>query len=363
MLIKIIITFSLFFCVSNFSADSFTKSATIKPQLVQDGSQKEWCPVCGMSIEEYYKTSHTSKINNQKNRQYCSMRCLAVDMQEYNINLNDVKVVDVVTQKLINAKSAFYVVGSDIKGTMSKVSKLAFLTKEAAEDFNIENGGEIVDFKTALVMAQESLKSDIAMVESKKTKQVYPMGEKIFEKKCKKEIDINAYLQINELKADIRYKNLCGELKESELQALSLYLWEVKRFSDAKKSLDVIHVTKDEKCPICGMFVYKYPKWAAQIFYKDAHFSFDGVKDMIKYYFEHKEGIAKILVSDYYSQKAVDAKKAYFVIGSDVYGPMGDELIPFISESEAKTFSMDHKGIKILKFEDIKAKEVYKLDE
>ncbi|OHE00398.1 MAG: hypothetical protein A2W82_02535 [Sulfurimonas sp. RIFCSPLOWO2_12_36_12] len=363
MLIKILIIFSLFFCLSNLSADSFTKSATIKPELVQDGAQKEWCPVCGMSIEANYKTSHTSKINNHTNRQYCSMRCLAVDMQEYKINSNDVKVVDVVTQKLINAKSAFYVVGSDIKGTMSKVSKLAFSNKEAAEDFSIENGGEIVDFKTALKMAQDSLSSDIAMVDSKKNKQVYPMGEKIFEKKCKKEININAYLQINELKADIRDKKLCGELQESELQPLTLYLWEVKKFGDLKSIGDAISVNKDEKCPICGMFVYKYPKWAAQIFYKNSHLSFDGVKDMMKYYFTHKDAIAKILVSDYYSQKAIDAKKAYYVLGSDVYGPMGDELIPFVSESEAKTFSMDHKGLKILKFEDIKAKEVNKLDE
>jgi nitrous oxide reductase accessory protein NosL len=189
------------------------------------------------------------------------------------------------------------------------------------------------------------------------------MGEKIFDKRCKKEIDINAYLQINELKAAIKEKNFCGELKEGELQSLSLYLWEVKRFGDLKKIGDVITLSKDEKCQICGMFVYKYPKWAAQIFYKNTHFSFDGVKDMMKYYFEHKDGISKMLVTDYYSQKAIDARNAYYVIGSDVYGPMGDEFIPFINESEAKTFYMDHRAAKIVRFEDIEEKEVYKLDE
>ena len=94
------------------------------------------------------------------------------------------------------------------------------------------------------------------------------------------------------------------------------------------------------------MFTYKYPKWAAQIFYKhgdhEHHYSFDGVKDMMKFYFDpmewgkyemaKKESISKILVTDYYSQKAIDAKVSYFVIGSDVYGPMGNELIPFIIE-------------------------------
>lgn len=354
---------SLIFAITNLQAADFTKSATIKPQLRQEGAQKEWCPVCGMSLESFYKTSHLSKIHNHKVRQYCSMRCLIVDMQENSINLDDVEVVDASTQKFIKASSAFYVVGSDVKGTMSKVSKLAFADKESADDFNIEHGGEVVDFKTALKAAKESLESDVAMVESKKNKQVYPMGEKIFEKKCNKNIDINSYLQINELKADIRDKNLCAELKESELQALSLYLWEVKKYGDLKNTGDTINVSRDEKCPICGMFVYKYPKWAAQIFYKDSHFSFDGVKDMMKYYFEHKDNISKMLVSDYYSQKAIDAQEAYYVIGSDVYGPMGDELIPFKSQNEAKTFSMDHKGLKILRFKDIKAKEVHKLDE
>lgn len=363
MFIKVLLFFSFILSVAALDANGFTKAATTKPQLVQTGSQKEWCPVCGMSIEAYYKTSHASIINNHKNRQYCSMRCLAVDMQEYEIDIDDIKVVDASTEKLIGVKNAYYVVGSDIRGTMAKVSKLAFEDKEAAEDFSIENGGEIVDFKTALKMAQDSLKSDIAMVENKKEKQVYSIGKKIFEKRCEKEIDLNSYLEINELKAHIKDENICGELKESEIQPLSLYLWEVKRFGDLENLGETISVEESEKCPICGMFVYKYPKWAAQIFYGDKHLSFDGVKDMMKYFFMHKEEVLKMVVSDYYSQKALNAKEAYYVVGSDVYGPMGEELIPFAKESEAKTFYMDHKGSKILRFDEITEMEIKKLDE
>lgn len=352
----------LLLTIQNLGADSFSKSATIKPELIQNGSQKEWCPVCGMKLENFYKTSHTSKVNHI-DKQYCSMRCLAVDMQEHKIDTNDVKVVDALSQKLIFAKDAYYVVGSDIKGTMSKVSKVAFASKEAADDFNIEHGGEVVGFEKALKMAFESLDSDIEMVQNKKEKQVYPMGKKIYEKNCKKDIDANNYVQLNELKADLADKKLCGTLGEDELQPLSLYIWEVKRFEANDKRADIIQVTKDEKCPICGMFVYKYPKWAAQIFYKDMHYSFDGVKDMMKYYFDNKDGIVKILVTDYYSQKAIDAMSAYYVLGSDVYGPMGKELIPFSSQKEAKAFSMDHKGYKVVGFKDITASEIYKLDE
>ncbi|QOY53887.1 nitrous oxide reductase accessory protein NosL [Candidatus Sulfurimonas marisnigri] len=353
--------------LSSPSLFAFTKESTLEPLLLQSGNHKHWCSVCGMSIKMNYKTSHTSKLPSGKNRQYCSIRCLALDMLEHKINVNEVKVIDVLNEELIDARTAFYVVGSDVKGTMTKVSKLAFINTESAEDFSIENGGEVVSFDKAINIANKSLESDIQMINKKKKKKIYPMGKKIFENVCNKDIEPNNYLEINELKSAIKNKNLCEakngeELKEKELQAVSIYLWEVKRFEDLAKADNTIKVTQNEKCPICGMFVYKYPKWAAQIFYANFHFSFDGVKDMMKYYFQHKDGISKIIVTDYYSQKAINAQEAYYVIGSDVYGPMGDEIIPFKNESEAKTFYIDHKGVKVLNFIDIKKEEVNKLD-
>ncbi len=347
----------------NLNAAGFSKVATGEPILTQIGKEKHWCPVCGMSIKAFYKTSHTSKLHNETPRQYCSIRCLAVDMQEYGIDTNHIKVIDASTQKMIDATTAFYVVGSKVPGTMTKVSKLAFKSEADAKEFVAKKKGKIVDFKTALSMAQKSLKSDIAMITKKKEKKIYPMGKKIFTKMCKQDIDPKNYIEINELKAAIKTEKLCKPLKEKQLQALSLYLWEVKRFGDLNAVEGRIQVTKDEKCPICGMFVYKYPRWAAQIFYGDTHLSFDGVKDLMKYYFDNKKGISKILVTDYYSQKAIDATKAYYVLGSDTYGPMGNELIPFKDESDAKTFYMDHRGTKVISFDAIIAKEVYKLDE
>jgi len=195
--------------------------------------------------------------------------------------------------------------------------------------------------------------------QAKKLKQIYPMGKKIYLKKCSK-IDVSNFKSYDILKSEIVKQRLCEPLDNRYLEALSIYLWEVKKAEQTKIPEQKIEIKKDEKCPVCGMFVYKYPKWASQIFYKDHHLSFDGVKDMMKYFFKHNSNISKILVTDYYSQKVIDAFEAYFVVGSDVPGPMGDELIPFKSESEAKAFSMDHKGIKVLKFKDIKREEVYK---
>jgi copper chaperone NosL len=54
--------------------------------------------------------------------------------------------------------------------------------------------------------------------------------------------------------------------------------------------------------------------------------------------------------------KKISAAKAFYVIGSNVYGPMGTELIPFVSESDAIAFMKDHSGKRILRFQDISEK-------
>jgi len=117
-----------------------------------------------------------------------------------------------------------------------------------------------------------------------------------------------------------------------------------------------------DKCPVCGMFAAKYPDWVAAIAFKDsAHTFFDGVKDMLKYYFNMAKyapgktaaDIQMIYVTDYYRLEPIDGRKAFYVGGSDVYGPMGKELIPFEKEAQAREFMKDHKGKTVLSFDQI----------
>jgi len=114
-----------------------------------------------------------------------------------------------------------------------------------------------------------------------------------------------------------------------------------------------------DSCPVCGMFVHLYPEWLAVVSYKDGtcHF-FDGVKDLFKYLYDMEKwatgrntsAIEKIVVSDYYSLSGIDARKAFYVIGSDLLGPMGHELIPFAVKEDAEVFYKDHKGTQIVSF-------------
>jgi len=117
-----------------------------------------------------------------------------------------------------------------------------------------------------------------------------------------------------------------------------------------------------DKCPVCGMFVAKYPEWTASLTFKDGRTEyFDGVKDLFRFYQglsryaprRNPAEIREMLVKDYYTLATADAKSAWYVIGSDVLGPMGREAVPFARETDARSFLNDHHGKKILRFSDI----------
>jgi copper chaperone NosL len=126
-----------------------------------------------------------------------------------------------------------------------------------------------------------------------------------------------------------------------------------------------------DKCPVCGMFVAKYPDWTTAIRFRDgSHVYSDGVKDMFKYLndlkkYDHTrkpEDIQAVLVMDYYRLSWIDARSAWYVLGSDVFGPMGRELIPLEQEADAKEFMKDHKGTQIIRFSDITMEVIKTLD-
>jgi copper chaperone NosL len=138
---------------------------------------------------------------------------------------------------------------------------------------------------------------------------------------------------------------------------IAVLLTSLPAFAEEPKPLKA---AKTDKCPVCGMFVAKYPDFLTQVIFRDGSYAFfDGAKDMFKYYFNLKKynpskelsDIAVIYVTDYYSMNPTDGRKAYYVVESNVFGPMGRELIPFEKEPEAKEFLVDHDGKKLIRFD------------
>ncbi|MBL3601314.1 MAG: nitrous oxide reductase accessory protein NosL [gamma proteobacterium endosymbiont of Lamellibrachia anaximandri] len=126
-----------------------------------------------------------------------------------------------------------------------------------------------------------------------------------------------------------------------------------------------------DTCPVCGMFVAKYPEWVATVRYKDGHaHHFDGAKDLFKYLLDlpkwapghQAENIDSIGVTEYYGLALINAHEAFYVIGSDVLGPMGHELIPLETKEDAEEFLRDHKGLSIIRFNQVVGEMLIKLD-
>jgi len=139
----------------------------------------------------------------------------------------------------------------------------------------------------------------------------------------------------------------------------------------AAEPLQVPSPGERDTCPVCGMFVARYPDWVATVVYKDGHaHHFDGAKDLFKYLLDlprwapgHRaEDITAIGVTEYYGVTRIDARSAWYVIGSDTLGPMGHELVPLASEEDAREFLKDHKGSRILRFDDVTAGLLQDLD-
>ena len=109
-------------------------------------------------------------------------------------------------------------------------------------------------------------------------------------------------------------------------------------------------------CPVCHMKVKSSDDWAAEIYYKDrTKLMFESPGDMLAFYTSpnryevddvHKErtNIEKIVVKDYQSKQATDARKATFVYKSKVTGPMGADFLPFSNRAEAEAFVVANGG-------------------
>jgi nitrous oxide reductase accessory protein NosL len=122
-----------------------------------------------------------------------------------------------------------------------------------------------------------------------------------------------------------------------------------------------VHPAADDRCAVCGMFTAKYPDFLSQIVYDDgAYATFDGPKDLFKYLLDSNTYGGRrpaerdaIYVTEYYSLEPIDARGAFFVIGSDVHGPMGHELVPFATRDDAEGFKRDHRGTAVLPFDGV----------
>lgn len=69
---------------------------------------------------------------------------------------------------MVNVDEATYLAGSDLPGTMAKLSKMAFSSADGARAALKSHGGELVDFDEALTMAYLNMAKDTAMIRKRR---------------------------------------------------------------------------------------------------------------------------------------------------------------------------------------------------
>lgn len=121
-------------------------------------------------------------------------------------------------------------------------------------------------------------------------------------------------------------------------------------------------IPAEARCPVCGMYPARYPRWAAQIVFQDGatHF-FDSPVDLFGFMngvgrhsspYTMKEA-ARRFVTDFATGTWLVAESAFYVSGSSVRGPMRDADLPAFGSRESAEAFARNRGGKVLAFADV----------
>ena len=136
------------------------------------------CKYCGMNRETFAHSRMLTEYADGTKEGTCSLHCTAVDLA---LNLDKtpkaIQVGDYITKGLINAETAFWVIGGNKPGVMTRNAKWAFANKDDAEKFQRENGGRVATFDEALEAAYKDLAEDTKMIRERRKMRTMKMME------------------------------------------------------------------------------------------------------------------------------------------------------------------------------------------
>jgi nitrous oxide reductase accessory protein NosL len=116
------------------------------------------CQVCGMDRTVFARSRMLIVYADGTAVGVCSIHCAAEELKRHkDKEVKSLMVADYVTKKLIDAKTATWVIGGDKEGVMTSVPKWAFARQEEAQEFVKENGGKQASFDEAMKAAEEEL--------------------------------------------------------------------------------------------------------------------------------------------------------------------------------------------------------------
>jgi copper chaperone NosL len=141
--------------------------------LVDELAKYPRCPYCGMDRTQWHHSRHLVHYEDGRVDPTCSLHCAAVSLS-LNIDLGPQAIYaadfgsEDTPRPLVNVDTAVYLIGSDLRGTMTARSKMAFASDVAAEAAQATHGGERGDFDAALMAAYVDMARDSAMIRKRR---------------------------------------------------------------------------------------------------------------------------------------------------------------------------------------------------
>lgn len=127
------------------------------------------CPYCGMDRKKFHHSRMVVHYSDDLADGTCSIHCAAISL---TLNLDrEPKAIYVADnasaaeiKPLVEVGKASFLIGSSIKGVMTKRSKVAYSDEKALKASQAANGGESGNFDAALLAAYTDMAQDVSMI-------------------------------------------------------------------------------------------------------------------------------------------------------------------------------------------------------
>ena len=138
---------------------------------LSDVQQHKSCKYCNMDREKFAHSRMLIEFTDGSSTGLCSIHCAALELaQTFDKEPKAILVGDYNHKNLIDAEKAYWVIGGQKPGVMTKIAKWAFAEKKDAEDFIKENGGKLGTFDDAMKSTYEDMYNDTKMIRAKRAK-------------------------------------------------------------------------------------------------------------------------------------------------------------------------------------------------
>jgi len=115
-----------------------------------------------------------------------------------------------------------------------------------------------------------------------------------------------------------------------------------------------------KECPLCGMIPARYPEFHCQVIFENGDYeAFDSAAELLVYLLfpERTEiqppKVRAVFFRDHQSGAWIEAEATFFVVGSDVLGPMGIEFLAADSREKAEEIMKTENGQRIVSYREI----------